>query len=194
MIWLQEFKLYWLVLLLALGSWWISPWQTTLAPSSVSDQQNSPDVISNDYVKITMGKDGLPKSELHSTEMLHFRKLNINRFQAPVMTLFKPNQAPWVIQSEQAELESDGDTLHMNGKTLISRKASANNDPLVVKSADLMVKLDAHFAKTQAYSELISPPHKTTGTGMEVVFVSPIDLKLLSSVKGHYELNKKPSP
>lgn len=141
MTWLQEFKLYWLVLLLVLGSWWITQWQHTSAISGVSHQQNSPDVISNGYVKITMDKEGLPKSELHSAEMRHFRKLNINRFQEPVMTLFKANQAPWVIQSEQAELESDGDTLHMNGKALISREASANNDALVVKSSDLLVKL-----------------------------------------------------
>lgn len=186
---LQDYKIYGLVALLAFGSWWLTQRQFEHAQIAVSSG-DSPDLISHGYYKITMDKDGLPKSELLATEMRHNPKDGTNQFTLPVMTLFKPNQAPWVLQSETAVMEKDGDTLHMNGKSVIDREASANNKALTVFSADLLVKLSTHFAESKAFTELLSPPHKTTGTGVEVTFDSPIHLKLLSTVKGYYELKK----
>ena len=189
MSWSKEYKIYGLVALLALGSWWMVQWQFELNQVLVSSE-NSPDLISHGYYKMTMDKDGLPKNELLASEMRHYPKDGTNHFTQPVMTLFKPDQAPWVLQSETAVMEQDGDTLHMNGKSVIDREESANNKALKVFSTDLQVKLSSHFAESKAFTELFSPPQKTTGTGIEVTFSSPIHLKLLSTVKGYYELKK----
>ena len=189
MIRFQDYKVYGLISVLALASWWLTQWQFEPKPILVSSE-NSPDLISHGYYKMTMDKDGLPKSELLANEMRHYPKDGSNQFTQPVMTLFKPDQAPWVLHAETAVMEKDGDTLHMNGKSVIEREESANNKALTVYSADLLVKLSTHFAESKAFTELFSPPHKTTGTGVEVTFSSPIHLKLLSTVKGYYELKK----
>ncbi len=186
---LHEFRAYLLIAVVALLSWW---WMRTqeLPGQQKIVMDSSPDLISKGYYKMPMDSDGAPKSELWADEMQHFAKDGTTHFTRPLMHLFKPQQAPWVIKSETAIMAADGDNLQLNGKTLIDRAASANNRALTIETADLRVKLSTNYAETQAYTELISRPDKTTGKGMEVTFVSPINLKLLSSVKGYYELNK----
>ena len=192
MTWLQEYKVYCLVFVLALGSWWLTQWRYESAQLTKLVDNNL-DLISLEYSKMSTDETGLPVSELFAPEMQHSHKDGSSQFSQPIMTLFKPGQAPWVIRAETAVLEEDGDTLHMHGRSVINRDASPKNKSLTVVSADLLVKLSTHFAESGAYTELISPPHRTTGTGVEVTFDSPIHLKLLSTVKGYYELKKNPT-
>jgi len=184
----REYKAYLLIAGLALLSWWLA--QSQLERQQwVTVAENSPDLMSIGYYKLSMNAEGLPKSELTAAEMAHYPHDGSNHFVQPVMSLFKANQAPWLIRSETAIMAGDGDNLQLNGKAVVSRDATASSRALTVISADLRVKLSTHYAETQAYTELLSPPNKTTGKGMEVIFTSPINLKLLSTVKGYYELN-----
>ena len=189
MSWVQEYKIYWLVALAALSSWWLTQRQYQ-PPQSVTIAESNLDLISLDYSKITTDQDGLPKNELHAAEMRHSHKDGSNQFVRPVMKLLNSEQAPWIIRSETAVLEKDGDTLHMQGKSVINRDANGKNKALTLVSADLLVKLSKHYAGSEAFTELLSAPHKTTGQGVELTFTSPIHLKLLSTVKGYYELKK----
>jgi lipopolysaccharide export system protein LptC len=59
---------------------------------------------------------------------------------------------------------------------------------LKANSSNLKVKPEISYAETDAWTELISPPHITSGTGMKVTFSKPIHLQLLSKVKGRYEV------
>ena len=184
----REYKAYLIIVVLAVLSWWLA--QTGLERTqSITVAENSPDLMSQGYYKLTMNTDGLPRSELTSATMQHYAQDGSNHFTQPVMMLFKPDQAPWVIRADTAVMAADGDNLQLNGRSVVSRDATAKNRALTVISADLRVKLSTHYAETQAYTELLSPPNKTTGKGMELTFTSPINLKLLSTVKGYYELN-----
>ena len=55
----------------------------------------------------------------------------------------------------------------------------------------LKVKPDISYAETNQWAELISPPNKTTGTGMKMTYIEPIHLQLLANVKGNYESKKQ---
>jgi lipopolysaccharide export system protein LptC len=102
--------------------------------------------------------------------------------------LFNPDAATWLIVSESGVMAADGDNLLLNGATVISREASENASALKITTSDLRVKLSTNYAETAAWADIISPPNQTSGTGMQVTFVSPIHLKLLSNVKGRYEI------
>ena len=185
----QELRVYFVIAVIALLSWWLV--QTTQErQAEVKVAENSPDLFSNGYYKLKMDINGLPKSELVADNMQHYSKDGSSHLQKPVMSLYKPNQAPWVIKSETGIMAGDGDNVQLNGKAFISRDAYGKNSALSIDTADLRVKLSTHFAETQASTEIISPPNKTSGMGMEVTFDSPIHLKLLFTVKGRYELNK----
>lgn len=183
----HNYQIYVYVALASLLSWWLvefNPHDET----GVLVAQEGPDFFSNGYYKKQMSEAGLPKSELKSVKMTHSRERGDTQLQNPMMTLYNPDQSPWFIVADQAILARNGDDLQLMGETLISREAYKRNAALTVKTRDLNVKLSSHFAKTDAWAEIISPPHKTSGTGMEATFVSPIHLKFLSKVKGRYEI------
>lgn len=184
---LDKYQGYFYVALVALLSWWLQQMYRE-RDVEIKIAENSPDFFSSAYYKKEMNVEGLPKSELASDKMEHYKHDGSTHLLSPVMTLYNPNAAPWVIKSASGIMAADGDNLQLNGAAVISREASKNASALTVNSADLRVKLSTHYAETQAWSEIVSPPNKTSGNGMEVTFVSPIHLKLLSNVKGRYEI------
>ena len=171
----------------ALLTWWLQQVyeQRDIA---IKVTENSPDFFSSGYYKKETGLDGLPKSELTADKMQHYKQDGSTHLEQPVMNLFNPNAAPWVIRSESGVMAADGDNLQLNGKALINRDAYKRSAALKINTSNLRVKLSTSYAETADWAELISPPNQTSGTGMEVTFASPIHLKLLSKVKGRYEI------
>lgn len=183
----DKYQLYVYVALAALLTWWLQQLyeQHEMQAKIVA---NSPDFFSSGYYKKEMDLDGLLKSELRADKMQHFKSDGSTHLERPVMTLYNPSAAPWVIQSDKGIMAADGDHLQLNGHALINREASENNSALKITTSDLRVTLSTNYAETAAWADIISPPNQTSGTGMEVTFVSPIHLKLLSKVKGRYEI------
>lgn len=189
MMW-QKYRLYLLLGLGALLSWWMLSFseRDENAKATVV-MENAADFFSNDYSKIEMDESGLPKSDLVAETMRHMSADGSTHLQKPVMTLFNNNAPPWVMRSESAILAANGEDLQMNGKVNINREGGRGVKPLTVNTSALRVRLPDHYAETDEWVEIISPPNRTTGVGMQVTFVEPIHLKLLAKVKGRYELN-----
>lgn len=183
----DKYQLFIYVAAAALLTWWLQQLYEQRA-IEIKIAENSPDFFSSGYYKKEMGLDGLPKSELTASAMRHFKTDGSTHLDQPVMVLHNPNTAPWVIRSDSGIMAADGDNLRLNGKALINREASKGSSALTINTSDLRVKLSTHYAETTAWADIISPPNQTSGTGMEVTFVSPIHLKLLSKVKGRYEI------
>lgn len=182
----DKYQLYVYVALVALLTWWV---QQIYVQQQMEREiaENSPDFFSVGYYKKTMDLDGRLKSELVADKMQHFKADGSTHLAKPVMTLYNTKAEPWVIKAENGIMAADGDHLQLNGRAVINREASKNASALKVNTSNLRVTLSKNYAETKAWAEIISPPNKTAGTGMEVTFVSPIHLKLLSKVKGRYE-------
>jgi lipopolysaccharide export system protein LptC len=186
----EEFWLYLLIAGVALLSWGLVQWNEA-RDVQVEIAENSPGFFSSGYYKKQMDSEGLPKNELLADKMLHYGADGSTHLEKPIMTLYGTNrQSPWVIKAESGIMAADGDNLQLNGKTFINREPSQGVTALTVNTSDLRVKLSSNYAETSAWAEIISPPNKTSGTGMEVTFVSPVHLKLLAKVKGRYVLDK----
>lgn len=184
----QELRFYLIIVLAGLASWGLVKWNEE-RDVAVKIAENSPDFFSSGYYKKQMDSQGLPKNELLADKMQHYKSDGVTHLENPIMTLFNPvGNPPWVIKAEKGVLAADGDNLQLIGKNFINREASKNNQALSINTSDLRVKLNTNYAETIAWTEIISPPNRTEGIGMEVTFVSPIHLKLLSKVKGRYEL------
>ena len=189
MIQTQELKLYLIVVIVALISWGLVRWNEE-RDVEMKIAENNLDFFSSGYYKKQMDSEGFAKNQLFADKMQHNKADGSTYLEKPVMNLYNNNgQSPWLIESASGVLAADGDNLQLNGKALISRAASGHNAALTINTADLHVKLNSNYAETQAWADIISPPNNTSGTGMEVTFVSPIYLTLLSKVKGHYELH-----
>ncbi|MGZ4958834.1 MAG: LPS export ABC transporter periplasmic protein LptC [Methylomonas sp.] len=186
----EDFRLYLVIAAVALLTWGLVQWHEE-RDVQIKIAENSPDFFSFGYYKKQMDSEGLPKNELLADKMLHYAADGSTHLEKPVMTLYNAaKQSPWVIKADSGVMAADGDNLQLNGKTYINREPSQGVTALTVNTSDLRVKLSSNYAETAAWAEIISPPNKTSGTGMEVTFVSPIHLKLLSKVSGRYELSK----
>ena len=186
----SELKLFLLLGSIALISWGLARWNED-HNVKIKISENSPDYFSSGYYKKEMDTEGLPKNELFADTMQHYKADGATHLTKPLMTLFNSagTAAPWRIQAESGIMAADGDNLQLIGQTVINRDAFKNTKALTVNTSNLRVKLATNYAETNDWGEIISPPNKTSGTGMEVTFVSPIHLKFLSKVKGRYELN-----
>ena len=103
------------------------------------------------------------------------------------MFFYNEKTPPWVIKSETGILSGDGKDLLLNGKVTIDRAKAEGVSQLTINTSMLKVKPETSYAETNEWAELISPPNKTTGTGMKLTFAQPIHLQLLANVKGKYE-------
>lgn len=185
---LRDYQAYlWLILLAVLSAWLVSLADFEEAAQLAATAHRT-DYFSSAYRKMEMDAQGKPKSHLHAAKMMHYSDDNITELDAPVMVFFNENQPPWEVRSETAQLSADGKDLYMHGKVVVERAAAPGVRMLKVHSSNLRVKPEISYAETDAWAELISPPHITSGTGMKVTFSKPIHLQLLSKVKGRYEV------
>jgi lipopolysaccharide export system protein LptC len=185
---LQENKLYLYIVVIALMSWWLA--ELTGVVEINHEQQapaHSPDYFSKGYTKWEMNESGTLKKQLLAEEMIHYSDDGTTHMVNPLMYFYNDKTPPWIIKSETGILSGDGKDLLLNGKVTVNRAKAEGVSQLIINTSLLRVKPESSYAETNEWAELISPPNRTTGTGMKLIFAQPIHLELLANVKGKYE-------
>lgn len=184
----HPFRTYVILGVLALLSWWLVKLTEQDDAAEHASTSNVIDYYSHGYHKIEMNTEGLPKNELIADSMLHYSGDGATHLQKPVMYLFNQDMPPWIIQSESGILSRNGENLQLHGKVHINRTAARKVAAMTINTSELRVRLPDHYAETDEWAEIISPPNRTEGVGMQATFVKPVHLKFLANVKGRYEL------
>lgn len=184
---LRENKIYLYLTIIALISWWLVKLTGVdeIYPGQVP--AHSSDYFSKGYIKWEMNELGMLKNKLLADEMIHYSDDGTTHMLNPLMFFHNEKTPPWVVKSETGILSRDGKDLLLNGKVTIDRAKAEGVTQLTINTSMLKVKPETSYAETNEWAELISPPNRTTGTGMKLTFVEPIYLQLLSNVKGKYE-------
>lgn len=185
----QSYRTFLILGVLVLLSWWLVKLSEQGDATEYIRASNVIDYYSHGYHKIEMSAEGIPKNELIADSMLHYSGDGATHLQNPVMYLFNQDVPPWVIQSESGILSRNGENLQLNGKVHIDRAAGRNVAVLTINTSALRVRLPDHYAETDEWAEILSPPNRTEGVGMQATFVEPVHLKFLAKVKGRYEFN-----
>lgn len=183
----RENKTYLYLAVVALMSWWLVELTGVDLAYHGQVPAHSPDYSSKGYTKWEMNELGSLKSKLLSDEMIHYSDDGTTHMVNPVMFFHNEKTPPWVIKSETGILSGDGKDLLLNGKVAIDRAKAEGVSQLTINTSALKVKPETSYAETSEWAELISPPNKTTGTGMKLTYAQPIHLELLANVKGKYE-------
>ena len=183
----RNFFIYIILVALLVVSWRLM----LLSEPTLSDRaavpEHSPDYFSRGYSKVEMDVNGKPKNRIVADKVMHFSDNDTSELERPVMTLYKPDAAPWIIRSETGTVPAGGRDLYLNGKVNIHRKQMANYKTIIINTSNLHVKPEQEYAETNAWTELIMPPNRTTGIGMQANFGGPLLIKLLADVRGKYE-------
>ena len=184
---LKENKLYLYVAVIALISWCLVKLTGVIEINYEQAPAHSPDYFSKGYEKWEMNESGTLKNNLLAEDMVHYSDDGTTHLLNPVMYFHTEKSPPWVVKSEPGILSGDGKDLLLNGKVSIDRAKAAGVRPLTINTSELKVKPETSYAETNEWAELISPPNRTTGTGMKLTFAQPVHLELLANVKGKYE-------
>jgi lipopolysaccharide export system protein LptC len=173
--------------IIALMSWWLVKLTGLDEIGRGLAPPHSPDYFSKGYAKWEMNELGRLKSKLLADELIHYGDDKTTHLTNPLMFFHNEKTPPWIIKSETGILSADGKNLLLNGKVTVDRAKAEGVRPLRINTSNLKVKPETSYAETDEWAELISPPNRTTGTGMKVVFAEPVYLELLANVKGRYE-------
>jgi len=184
-----QYRVYFVLFFLVIGSWFLADLFEVKQQSVIKVADHSADYFSTGYYKKEMDQQGLLKSELNAKKMIHYADDQTTHLESPVMTLYNADAPPWVIHSETAILEADGDHLQLLGKVLVSREGAGKIRPFKLSTSRLKVQLSKNYAETTKWAKIIDDRNRTEGVGLEITFVEPVKLKFLSKVKGRYVFN-----
>ena len=152
-------------------------------------KEHSADFFSNGYNKVEMNQEGLRRSELIAEKMIYYGDDDTTELTKPIMTFYNEDQSTWVIAADTGWISPDGKDLLLNGNVKIERKKASDVRPIHIKTTNLRVKPEKNYAETDEWVEIINPPDRTEGVGMQIYYTKPVHLKLLSKVRGRYEAN-----
>ncbi|MGR9114997.1 MAG: LPS export ABC transporter periplasmic protein LptC [Gammaproteobacteria bacterium] len=175
--------------ILAVLSWWLLELTgSDETPSRVLNKSHTPEYFSAGYIKWEMDEAGKLKSKLIAKTMTHYGDDGTTHLQTPALTLVNKEAPPWIIQSETGIVSADGKQILLEGKAVVEREGAPGFSPLKINSSNLRVKPEQNYAETDDWAELLSPPNRTEGIGMQLKYGDPIHIKLFSKVRGKYEL------
>ena len=162
----RENKIYPCLAVIALISWWLVKLTGVDELYHGQVPTHSRDYFSKGYTKWEMNELGTIKNKLLADEMIHYSDDGTTHIVNPIMFFHNEKTPPWIIKSETGILSGDGKDLLLNGKVVIDRAKATGVTQLTINTSVLKVKPETSYAETNEWAELISPPNKTTGTGM----------------------------
>lgn len=183
----RHFRIHFYLGGLALLSWALVRLTVTEEAGQWVVPPHSPDYFSTGYRKWEMGEDGLLKSKLTAARMTHYSDDDTTHLDKPLMIFHNGGAPSWIIDADAGVLSPDGKDLRLQGKVKVERAPGKGVKPLIINTTNVSVKPETHYAETADWAELLSPPNRTTGVGMKLVFAQPVHLQLLSKVHGKYE-------
>ena len=186
---LRQVKLYSFLIALTLFSWGLVQFTTPKKIQYREALSHIPVYFSEGYNKLEMDEKGERKNSLIAEKLIHYKDDKVTELINPRMTTFNADASEWRIEADSGILSSDGKNLLLNGNVLINRDKVPGVRQVTVKTTNLRVKPAQNYAETDDWVEIIMPPDRTEGVGMQLYFAKPIHLKLLSFVKGRYEIH-----
>lgn len=183
----KNLYVYAVLMVLAIGSWWFFQASTETSSGAKTEPLRGSDYFSTGYSKIEMDANGIPKNKVIADRVVHYTDNDSTELDNPVMTIYKTDAPDWVIRSETGIVPAGGRDMFLNGKVYIQRAKAKGKKPIIINSSNMRVKPEQDYAETDEWAELIMPPNRTTGVGMQANFGEPLRIKLLTKVRGNYE-------
>ncbi|MBT4765939.1 MAG: LPS export ABC transporter periplasmic protein LptC [Methylococcales bacterium] len=185
---IRNLGLYSVLLFITLSSWWLLEQQQSEEVVPIKLEGHSADYFSEGYKKVEMDGMGNPVSILEAKTLTHFKDDQTTELAQCKITFFNSDGSSWIIQADAGVLWANGNDLFLNGVVHINRAPVEGVRPVQINTSDLKVKLDQSYAETDNWAEIITPPDRTEGTGLQMIYSKPIQLELMHTVKGRYEM------
>ena len=131
-----------------------------------------------------MRTDGQPRYRLQATGLTHTLPDDVTHLQNVVLTVYPLHGPPVVLNSPSADLQADGEHVHMPERVVITRATDGGELRLV--TSDLYVNIRAQTANSQAHSTIDAPGYHAEGLGLRADFADHV-FELLRAVRSTYQ-------
>ena len=183
----RELMLGGVLALIAGGGWWLS--ETVNAPEyGADDGSRRPDYFLRMFSNTVYDEEGLPSRELAATQMRHYPKDDSTEVDEPRLTLYREGGVRWTVVAEGGKLSGDGGVLLLEGNVTIERESAEQALPIRIETADMLVYPERNLAETGEEVRIASGKSWIHAKGMRAWFDESARIKLLSNVRGRYEI------
>jgi lipopolysaccharide export system protein LptC len=180
-----------LVALLAALTFWLDRRVQPMAGGGDPSARHDPDFMIEGFSALKMNPDGTRRYALQAKRLVHYPDDNSSQLENPYLTYFDYERAPVSVRSETAELARGGDEVFFRGNVQVIRAAYAENQELGLFTSYLHVIPDRDFADTDKPVRIVDGNSTVNSVGLEFDN-STRQIRLLSQVKAHYVLPKRP--
>jgi lipopolysaccharide export system protein LptC len=127
---------------------------------------NAPDYIVENFSFVRMSETGKPRYVISGTRLTHRPADNTSLIEKPVVQGMNTEHPPMTITANQALVSQNQNQIDLTGNVDIQRPASANTQPLRIRTAALTFLPDEDIAKTDKPIEMNLGGASVTGVGM----------------------------
>ncbi len=154
-------------------------------PAADSSQRIA-DHFLNHATIINFDSQGMPKSQLTGTRLLHYPGDEDAELFAPQITFNRDVGAPVLITADRGWVNKDGTRVFFQGHTVVERKQSPSNNFSRLDTPELTIWPNKEFAETDKHVKISTDTTIATGIGMKA-HLDNERYYLLNDVRVHYE-------
>lgn len=175
------------LVVLALASFWLYEVMRRATESDMpAPQRSEPDFYVEKFRYVKLSKTGAAQYHFAGDRMTHNPQDDSYDIVRPVMRNMSNAESPMTVRAERARVNSDNSQVHLYDNVLMERPASANAEPLEVRSEYMLVLPDDDIVQTDKRVDISLGRSKLTGTGMQANNATR-ELRLTSNVHGTYQ-------
>lgn len=159
------------------------PWTVT---------RHEPDYIVDKLSGVRIGGGGTARYTLSAEKMMHYPDDDSTLLTAPRLVSYGGSaKVTMTVTASEAVISSNGEHVYFQDDVRVTRAADAGASELVMRTTFLHVVPDRHIARTDRMISIADGATTVTAVGLEMNSETRV-IKLLSSVRGTYELARTP--
>lgn len=174
---------------LALGSAWLVQRLAVDETAEDAELRHDPDFFMNDFVRVSMGPDGLPAEELRAKRLEHYPDTKTHELEEPYVLAHDDDGTPTEVRSERGWVSADQNVILLQGRVYLWEDDLDGSRRLEILTRDLKIINDAEYAETSETALIRTPSGESRSVGLKA-WLEDSRLVLVSQVQTTYEPNK----
>lgn len=178
------------LLLASLGAlvWWLNQLQPDDGQLELTHRRE-PDYVADRIRAVVMDEQGRPDRLLLAEQLRHYPNDDSSELDHPYMELYSDDGTPpWEVQSRRGHISADADEVRLIDAVTVDRAAAPGLKPFALRTSELLVRPDEHYAETDRFVYIVSNQDWVTANAMRAWFPDTGSrVKLLERVKGLFE-------
>lgn len=177
--------------LAGLSLWFLFSVQSTLRTPDTDDNAE-PLLYLDNFIATHRNAQGVRDYTIHAPHLIQLAGEQGTQLQQPVVKSYRDGHVEtWHIHADSGWIAPSLDLIRLHDKVTIQRPPSSGELPLTIATHDVLIWPQQNRVSTAALVHLKTATGELASTGLEAD-MDKRQIRLLSSVRGHYDAPPKP--